>query len=145
MKNALQQLVQQTAESKAQTQADVAQQAQRGHRQERTRYTQAAVLLIVLVVSLVLAIPHWGHPFAPPVGEVADQHARRALLFASSLVDAYQKRTGALPGTLSQVGVALPGIDYEHIGDTYSLATSVEGRTISLNRGDDPTQFLHAR
>jgi hypothetical protein len=145
IKNALEELLQQKAEEKKLTRADIAQRTVRDKQKARRQYLQAAVLLVVLVASIVLAIPRWNQPFSPPAGAQAEQDMRKAMVFASSLVDAYESRSGRLPGNFSQVGVALPGISYMRTGESYMLSAFVNGHNLAFKKGDDRAAFLAGR
>lgn len=142
MKDAVHELMSQVAEKKAQTQADVVEEKQRGTRRQRTRYVQAAVLFVVLVASIVFMLPRWRQPFEPPSGAAAEHDARQAVVFASTLVDRYEARSGRLPGSFNQVGVAIPGLTYTVTGSSYVLSMNVEGRDIVFHKGDDIAHFL---
>lgn len=143
MKDALQQMMQQRAEEKASNRADVVAAKQKHKRRNRVRYIQAALVLVVLVVTVVLTLPAWRQPFNVPTGPAAERHAREAVVFAASLVDAYERRTGRLPGNTSQLGVNLPGIIYMTSGESsYVISVRVEGKDLTFRKGDDKARFL---
>lgn len=142
MKDAVHQLLQQKADEKAHTQADVVQEKERNKGKRRMRWVQLLALLGVLVVSVVISIPQWRQPFVPPDGAEAEQHARRAIVFAANLLDIYEKRSGRLPGAFSQVGVTLPGVSYLRTGDSYILSARANERDLTFTKGDDPARFL---
>jgi hypothetical protein len=142
IKNALDQLLQQKAEEKKLTRADVVAQKARSRQKQRRQLVQIAVLLIVLIASVMFALPRWREPFQAPQGARAEQDMAKAMVFASSLVDAYEARSGRLPGSFSQVGVALPGISYMRTGDSYMLSAFVNGHNLAFKKGDDRNAFL---
>jgi len=142
MKDAVQELMSQVAEKKAQTRADVVEEKQRQTRRQRTRYFQAAALLVLLIVSLVFMLPRWRQPFQPPSGAEAERDARKAIIFASTLVDRYEARSGRLPGSFNQVGVTIPGLVYTVVGSSYILSMQVDGHEIVFHKGDDAARFL---
>jgi hypothetical protein len=142
IKSALDELMQQKKEEQKLSKADVAARKQRDRQKSRRRYMQAALLFVILAASTALAIPRWNQPFRPPEGERAEQDVRKAMVFAASLVDTYERRSGRLPGNFSQVGVALPGISYMRTGESWLLTASVNGHNLAFRKGDDTEAFL---
>lgn len=144
MKDAVQQLLQQKADEKAANRADDAAKKIRDKRKQRTRLMQAGVLLVILLASIAFAIPRWREPFRAPEGDSAERDMRKALVFASNLVDAYETRTGRLPGSFNQVGVSLPGVSYMRTGDSYLLSARVNGVNLAIRKGDNKEEFLNS-
>ncbi|HEY2805783.1 MAG TPA: hypothetical protein VGI92_07995, partial [Gemmatimonadales bacterium] len=79
------------------------------------------------------------------VGEDAELDARKALVFAGSLLNQYQAKNGQLPNTIVQLGVPLPGVTYQRSGDSYAVTITVEGHAITYHREDDPRHFVLTR
>lgn len=145
MKDAVQELLQQKAEEKAATRADTVAKKARDKRKQRMRLVQAGVLFVILLASIAFALPRWRAPFSAPAGDAAERDMRKALVFASNLVDAYESRSGRLPGSFSQVGVNLPGISYMRTGDSYLLSARVNGHNLAIRKGDDKQAFVEGR
>jgi hypothetical protein len=142
MADAVQALVKQVKDQKEMTKAEASQAQQRAKQKKRTRIFQVIGLTLALAASIAYTIPRWRQPLQAPGGEEARLEARKALVFASRLLDQYQRRSGRLPGTFAQVGVTLPGIVYTRTGDTYTVGFSVQGTDIVFHQGDDPVRFL---
>ena len=142
MRDAVDQLMKQVAEQKQENKAEVIAARERKARQGRMRWLQAVVLAIALVISLMFAIPIWQAPFKAPTGARAERDARRALVFASRLVEQRIRATGRAPQNFDQLGVPLPGITYQRLDSlNYVISTTVEGKTVAFRRGDDPVRF----
>ena len=144
MKDAVNQLMQQVKDDKAQTRADKARLEALKRRKQRTRGMQAVLLFFGLVASSLYGYKVWKQPFTPPSGERVVHDARKTLVFTAGLINLYQRKTGQLPANLSQLGVALPPMTYQRTGDTWLLSMSVEGRPLTLHKDDDPARFLAA-
>lgn len=143
MRDAVDQLMQQVADQQQETKAEVVAARARHDRRARMRWLQAALLAVALVISGMFAIPRWRQPFPPPTGAVAERDARRAIVFAAQLVEQRIRVTRRAPQTFDQVGVPLPGIAYQRLDSLgYLLTTTVEGKTLSFRRGDDPVRFV---
>jgi hypothetical protein len=142
MKDAVQELVAQVKEQKEQNRADVVAEKEKSKRKRRMRLVQVAALAVLMIASVIYAVPRWNQPFTAPAGEPARDDARKTLVFAARLLDQYQLRGGRLPGTFSQVGVNLPTLVYTRTGDTYSVSITVDGEAITYHKGDDPVRFL---
>jgi len=136
------QLLKQQADKQQASRAEVAAARERAARQARRRGLQVVLLAIVLVISLLYAIPRWERPFARPTGARAERDARRAVLFAARLVDGRIRATGRAPLSFDEIGVTLPGISYHRLDSlSWVISVTVEGRTLSFQRGDDPVRF----
>ncbi len=144
MKDAVNQLMQQVKDDKAQTKADKARLEALKRRRQQLRGLQAALLFLVLIAASIYGYKVWKQPFAPPSGEAAVHDARKTLVFTASLINFYQRKTGQLPSNLSQLGVALPQMTYQRTGDSWVLSMSVEGRPLTIHKDDDPARFLAA-
>ena len=142
MRDAVQALVQKVADDKAQTRADKVREVERKRHKQRNRYLQAALLLVLLILSSMYGLRRWRQPFTAPTGADAERDARKTLVFAATLLDRYQSRTGQAPGSLALIGVALPGVIYQPMRGTWVLSMRVEGRSIDFHKGDDPARFL---
>jgi len=143
MRDAVDQLMKQVAEQKQENKAEVVAAREKKARQQKMRWLQAVVLMIALIISLVFAIPLWRQPFAVPSGVKAERDARRAVVFAAQLVEQRIRSSGRAPQTFDQLGVPLPGISYQRLDSlAYVVSTTVEGRTVSFRRGDDPVRFV---
>ena len=142
MRDAVQDLVQQVKDQKQKTVAEKRHEEQKAKQKQRRRLLETGVLVVALIASILWAIPKWNAPFSTPTGAEARKDARKALVFASRLLDQYQLRAGRFPGTFAQVGVSLPGLVYTPMGDTYTLRLDVDGQAITFRHGDDPVRFL---
>lgn len=142
MRDAVSALMQQVAEQKEESRAEVVAGRERKARTKTIRIAQAALAGLALVVSLLLVIPRWQRPFAAPTGAEAEVSARRGIVFAAQLVEQHIRRNRQLPMSLSDLGVSLPGISYQRIDSSYVISTIVEGKTFALRRGDDLARFL---
>ena len=94
-------------------------------------------VLAVLLPPIVAAV--WiFKPFAPPPIEPVrpsdDAGAwQTALLGAARQVVAWRDSVGALPDSLLEVGVVLPGASYQATGDSsFSIRSYAEDRTVSV-------------
>ena len=145
MRDAVGQLMQQVADKQHESKAEVIAARERDARRAKMRWLQVAVLAIVLVISLMFAIPRWRQPFAAPTGARAERDARRAVVFAAQLVEQQIRATGRAPRNFDQVGVPLAGIFYQRIDSlAYVVSITVGGKTLSFRRGDDPVRFVGA-
>jgi hypothetical protein len=143
MRDAVGQLMKQVADERQENKAEVIAARERAARQARMRWLQAVVVAFALVISVLFAIPLWRQPFAPPTGAKAERDARRFVVFASQLVEQRIRLTGHAPQHFDQVGVPLPGIAYQRLDSlAYVISTTVEGKTLSFRRGDDPVRFV---
>lgn len=143
MRDAVDQLMRQVADQKQESKAEVMAARARAVRQSRMRWLQAAVLAIALVISVMFAVPLWRAPFKAPTGAQAEHDARRAVVFAAQLVEQRIRATGSAPQHFDQLGVPLPGISYQRLDSlAYVLSTTIEGKTLSFRRGDDPARFV---
>lgn len=146
MKDAVQELMQNVAEEKAQTKAEIEAAKAKKERIRKRRIGYAVLLTIVLVISIVVMYPRWRQPYAPPTGAAAELNARRTLVFAADLVESFARRNGGrLPGSFAETGIPLPGIDYHPTPGGFALSSVVDGRTITFNRGDNPNSFVTPR
>jgi hypothetical protein len=143
MADAVGQLMKQVADKRRESKAEVIAARERVARQARMRWLQAAVLAITLVISLMFAIPRWRQPFAAPTGASAERAARRAVVFATQLVEQRIRTTGRAPQKFDEIGVPLPGIYYQRLDSlAYVVSITVEGKTLQFRRGDDPERFV---
>ena len=142
MKDAVNQLMQQVKDDKAQTRADRARLEALKRRKQRTRVLQAVLLFLGLVASSIYGYQLWKQPFEAPSGDQAIHDARKTLVFTAGLINFYQRKTGQPPAHLSQLGVTLPSMTYQRSGDSWLLSISVEGRPLTLHKDDDPARFL---
>lgn len=94
----------------------------------------------VLAAYLFIAPPQWVviNRIAPPPDEQVIDNTRTQVYFASVKIEAYRARTGELPASLSEAGVAgADALDYTPRGDsTYILIAFV---------GDEDVTFDSAR
>ena len=97
MRDAVDQLMKQVADQRQETKAEVVAARERRARQNRMRWLQAAVLALVLVMSVMFAIPLWQRPFAAPTGARAERDGRRAVVFAVQLIEQRIRGTGSAP------------------------------------------------
>jgi len=145
MKDAVNQLMKQVADDREENRAEVVAARERAARRDKMRWLQAVVLVIALAISLIFAIPMWRQPFPEPAGARAEHDARRTVVFAAQLVEQRIRSSGRAPQNFDQLGVPLPGITYRRLDSlAYVISTTVEGRTLSFRRGDDPARFVGA-
>jgi len=141
MRDAVANVMQKVAEDKKAIQADV----QAEHERKLRRGRRSGLLLFFAAlgfgISLAYGLPRWSHPFKPPTGAAAEHDARRAILFAESLVERFHQEHGRVPASLEEAGVALPGIGYRLTVNGYEISARVEGRTIAYLSGDDLARF----
>lgn len=141
MRDAVANVMQKVSEDKKAIKAGV----QAEHQQKLRRGRRAWLLLFLaalgLGISLAYGLPRWRQPFKPPTGAAAERDARRAIMFAQSLVERFRQGNGRVPASLAEAGVALPGIAYRVTPDGYEISATVAARTIVFRSGDDPVRF----
>jgi hypothetical protein len=141
MRDAVDKVMQQVAEKKQQTRAEIEAERGKAAQKGRRRFAYLGLLALVFAVSLYFGVERWNHPFPPPTGAAAATGARRAIALAAGLVDRFVKANGRPPATLNEVGFAIPGLRYQRVGSQYILSMDIEGRPITFQSGDDLNRF----
>jgi hypothetical protein len=104
-----------------------------------------ATLSLALCTYTFLGQPDWA--FGPDPADVAplrrDAHLKFAMFLAAQRVEGYRAQTGALPGTLADVGEEWAGVEYEAADTTFVLrANGAGGEPIVLQSNADLKAFL---
>jgi hypothetical protein len=147
MRSAVSDIVQQVKDEKAADRAAKQREIVRRRRKERLRWLWLGAAIVALVISIVVMLPRWRQPIAPPTGDEALRHGRETVALAAELVEQYRTSHGALPGAIVDVTVPLPGVVYRVVrdGQGYVLTLNVEGQVLEYRSGEDLGAFRAGR
>ncbi len=91
----------------------------------------------VLAVYLLIAPPSWVvvNPIAPPPEEEVVENLMSGMYFYASKIESYRTRTGRLPATLTEAGIAATGqVSYSLQGDsTFVLVATIGDQDLVWN------------
>jgi hypothetical protein len=141
MKDAVEKVMQQVSDQKQKSRAELEAERQHQRRLARDRFLLAAALVLALMVSGWFGYRTWRHPFPPPTGAAAAAQARQGIALTAGLVERHIRATGSPPTSLREIGLVIPGLEYQRIGAQYALSMVVEGRRIQFHSGEDLARF----
>lgn len=139
MKDAVSQLLTNIKEEKQATSAQALADMARKRKRHRVLVALTFLAAIAFLVTVIVMLPRWSHPFPVPTGEAAVANAERATTYAASLVERFRADHGRLPISLDETGVKLPGMQYVTLGEGYEITVVVEGQPVT-HRGGPPVR-----
>ena len=103
--------------------------------------------LSVLATFLLVAQPSWVvvNPIAAQSPEDVLNSTHRAIYMSANRIEGYRITNGRLPRTLAEVGVSTGGLEYEVVGESYILGTTVGDAYVGFNSSNESPPDWAAR
>jgi hypothetical protein len=91
--------------------------------------------LSVLATFLLVAQPSWVvvNPIAAQSPEDVLASTQRAIYGYAMMIESYRARTGRLPQSLAELGKPVEGLDYEVVGESYTIGAAVGDAYVGFN------------